>query len=250
MNIIIFDTETAGSISKPFAYNIGYTIYNTDTKQRLIEKDFVVEQVWHNEMLFSSAYFADKRPLYVSRMRAKKTKMTKFGYICQEMIRDIKTFNISSAYAYNSPFDENVFNYDCDWYKCANPFDNIPIFDIRAYVHNFLINEDYLKFCEENKCFTEKDNYSTTAETVYKYLTNNPDFAEEHTALADSLIECEILEKMLELGAELETVYKVKPSIVRNVEKEMKIFLNKSEIANYKYTSKIIRNGNIYLTKK
>ena len=79
MNIVIFDTETAGSINNPFAYNIGYTIYNTDKHETLVSKDFVVEQVWHNTPLFSSAYYADKRPLYVSRMRGRKTKMSKFG---------------------------------------------------------------------------------------------------------------------------------------------------------------------------
>lgn len=250
MNIMIFDTETAGTSSKPFAYNVGYVIYNTDTKETLVSKDFVAEQVWHNNMLFSSAYYAEKRPLYVNSMRAKKTKMTKFGYICQEMIRDIKAFDVSSAYAYNSPFDENVFNYNCDWYKCANPFDNIPIFDIRGYVHSFLVNEDYLSFCEKNECFTEKGNYSTTAETAYQYITNNPDFKEEHTALADSLIERDILVKTLELGAELETAYKVKSIIPRNVDKEMKIFLNRMEVAKFTYTSKLTRNDNIYLTKK
>lgn len=247
MRIMVFDTETTPS---SFTYNIGYLVYDTDTGETLVSKDFVVEQVWHNNMLFTTAYYAKKRPLYISSMRAKRTKMTKFGYICQEMIRDIKAFEVSSAYAYNSPFDENVFNVNCDWYKCANPFDNIPIYDIRGYVHNFLINEDYLRFCEEYECFTEKGNYSSTAETVYKYISNNPNFEEEHTALADSLIERDILIKTLEMGAELETAYKVKATIPRNIDKEMKIFLNRSEIASFTYTSKLTRGDNIYLTKK
>ena len=29
MNIMVFDTETV-SVNKPFCYNIGYVIYNTD----------------------------------------------------------------------------------------------------------------------------------------------------------------------------------------------------------------------------
>ena len=44
MNILVFDTETAGSLNKPFCYNIGYVIANTDTKEILLKKDFVVEQ--------------------------------------------------------------------------------------------------------------------------------------------------------------------------------------------------------------
>ena len=44
MNIIVFDTETV-NLEKPFVYNIGYVIYNTDTAEILATKDFVVEQV-------------------------------------------------------------------------------------------------------------------------------------------------------------------------------------------------------------
>ena len=246
MNIAVFDTETAGN----FCYNIGYTIYDTDKHETLVSKDFVVEQVWHNIPLFSSAYYATKRPIYVNRMRARKTKMSKFGYICQEMIRDFNKYEVSSAYAYNSPFDDNVFTTNCDWYKCANPFDNIPIFDIRGYVHNFLINDEYLSFCEKHSCFTEQGNYSTTAENVYRYITNNIDFVEEHTALADSLIELEILLATIEKGAEYETNYKVKFSIPRKVEKTMNIYVNKVKVSTFSYITKTSRNGNLYLTTK
>lgn len=250
MLITVFDTETAGTMKNPFAYNIGYTIYDTDKHETLVSKDFVVEQIWHNIPLFNSAYYADKRPIYVNRMRARKTKMSKFGYICQEMIRDFEKYGVSSAYAYNSPFDDNVFNTNCDWYKCVNPFDNIPIFDIRGYVHNFLINDEYIEFCEKHECFTEQGNYSTTAETVYKFITKNTEFEEEHTALADSLIELEILLATVEKGAELEKEYKTKVSIPRKVEKTMNIFVNKVKVSTYSYVTKTSRNGNIYLTTK
>ena len=71
MNIVVFDTENIG-LNKPWAYNIGYVIYDTETGEILEEKDFVVEQIWHNVPLFETAYYADKRPLYVRRMRGKK----------------------------------------------------------------------------------------------------------------------------------------------------------------------------------
>ena len=62
MNIVIFDTETT-SINKKFCYNIGYVIADGDTSDILLKREFVVEQVWHNDMLFSTAYFADKKQI-------------------------------------------------------------------------------------------------------------------------------------------------------------------------------------------
>ena len=221
MIIRVFDTETT-SLDKPFCYNIGYTLIDTDTWKPVLERDYVVEQVWHNLPLFQSAYYADKRPLYVQRMRARQTTMDKFGYICQQMIRENKQYNIQHAYAYNSPFDVKVFDFNCDWYKCSNPFDTVQVHDIRGYVHQFLVDEEYKKYCEEHELFTDSGNYSTTAEAVYRYLFND-DFDEEHTALADSRIEAEVLRETVERGADItrdETVYR---SIERKVEKTLHI---------------------------
>ena len=72
MKICVFDTETI-SIDKPFCYNVGYIIYDTEKKEIVLKKEFVVEQIWHNIALFSTAYFAEKRPFYVASMRAKKS---------------------------------------------------------------------------------------------------------------------------------------------------------------------------------
>lgn len=215
MNIVIFDTETV-SLNKPFCYNVGYIIIDTDTKQALVKKDFVVEQVWHDKMLFATAHYANKRPLYVSAMKGRRTKMKKFGAICKEMIKDFKAFNVSSGYAYNSSFDEKVFTFNCEWFKKVNPFDDIPVFDIRGYVHNFIANTvEFKAYCEEYEKFTENGNYSTTAETLFGYINNTPDFKEAHTALADSEIETEILFDCLARGGALETAYKTSLKVIR-----------------------------------
>ena len=233
MNIAIFDTETT-SLDKPFCYNIGIVIANVETESILSQKDFVVEQVWHNKMCFASAYYAEKRPLYIKAMRAKETKMEKFGYICQEIIRDFKNFNVECAFAYNSSFDEKVFDFNCDWFKCNNPFDNVPIKDIRGYVHHFIINGDYKNFCEQNQKFTESGNYSTTAETVMQYIANDTNFIEDHTALSDSQIESCILFETLRRGAEIFGNYPIKKSIVREIPKILTIKRGKEKILEIK----------------
>lgn len=222
MNIIIFDTETT-SLDKPFCYNIGYQIVSTSNGEVLVARDYVVEQVWHNLPLFSSAYYANKRPLYVSRMRSRAVVMDKFGYICRQMARDIKQYEVMHAYAYNSPFDEKVFDFNCDWYKCSNPFDTVQIHDIRGYAHQFIVDDNYLRYCEEYELFTESGNYSSTAEAIYRYISGNNEFDEEHTALADSKIETEILFFAIENGADITVDEKVYRSIERKTEKTLHI---------------------------
>lgn len=241
MNIVIFDTETT-SLNKPFCYNIGYCIMNVESRKTLVERDFVVEQVWHNLPLFSTAYYADKRPIYVEAMRKHETIMDKYGYICQTMRRDFKKYEVESAYAYNSPFDDKVFAYNCDWFKCNNPFDTIPIYDIRGYAHNFIVGEDYIKFCEENSLFTETGNYSTTAENMYRFLWNDMNFIEAHTALADSRIEAEILFECFNLGAEVGVNYEVKRTIERKTTKTLEV-IDKEKTSHYFEYEKIRING-------
>lgn len=221
MKIVVFDTETIG-LDKPFCYNIGYVIIDTDDHWKvLLKKSYVVEQIWHNLALFSTAYYAEKRNIYVNEMRTRKTIMNKFGYICQQMIRDFKKYEVEKGFAYNSSFDEKVFEFNCDWFKCNNPFDNIPISDIRGFVHYFVVNDSYKEYCEEYKLFTETGNYSTTAETVYKYLCDDDSFIESHTALEDSIIESKILEECELYGADMNDDFTAMRSIERRVEKTL-----------------------------
>ena len=246
MNILIFDTETT-SINKPFAYNIGYKMVNAETRETLLTRDYVVEQVWHNLELFSSAYYADKRQIYVSRMRARKVIQEKFGYICRQMYRDIKEYQIDNAYAYNSTFDIGVFDFCCDWYKVQNPLDNVKVHDIWGYVSEFISNtEEYQDFCERYELFTESGNYSANAENVYRFISGDLDFIEEHTALADSEIECEILFECVNRGANLLEDYKVQKVLARVIEKELIIKQNDTETI-YTYTKKTCRGNTIYL---
>ena len=238
MNILVFDTETA-NLEKPFCYNLGYVIFNTDEGKVVLKKDYVIEQVWHNTMLFTTAYYANKRELYVSRMKGRTATMDKWGYVCQRLYRDIVEFEITDGYAYNSGFDEKVFEFNCDWFKTINPLDSIAVHDIRGYVMDKIaFTDEYKKFCEEHNLYTESGNYSTTAEAVYRYISGNTEFIEEHTALADSEIECEILAHCIDLGCEWNTDYKVLKVIPREVEKTFTVIDTEKVEHTFTYVSK------------
>ena len=243
-NVMVFDTETTGVGEKPFCYNVGYVILDLETKEQFVKKDFVVEQIWHNVPLFCSAYYADKRPIYVSAMRGKRATMDKWGYIMREMMNDIRKYEVEAAYAYNSPFDDRVFTFNNDWFHTNNPLDNVPVIDIRGMVSAFISNtKEYKAFCEEHQLLTESGNYSATAENVYRFIIGDTEFIEAHTALADSQIEAEILLECIKLGADPMKNYPVSRFIPRNVEKPLKIVVDGETIFNGSYVKKWNKEG-------
>lgn len=252
MNICVFDTETTNAKENPFCYNVGFVIFDTEQQQILEKADFVIEQIWHNIPLFKTAYYADKRPIYVSRMRGKTVKLEKWGYVCQYMRRCFKRFNVEYAFAYNSPFDARVFDFNCDYFKTLNPFDNIPIIDIMGYVHQKIaFTKDFQDFCEKHNLLTEAGNFSTTAETVTRFLRYDTDFQEEHTALADSEIELEILNYCCKIGCEYGKEYKRYNSIPRKILRTLTIDDKRNEnIFNFDFEKITISRDKTKITLK
>ena len=252
MKIMVFDTETV-SVSKPYCYNIGYVIYDTDGREVLVKREFVVEQIWNNRPLFDTAYYAEKRPIYVNRMRGRQTELKKYGHIQSQMIRDIQFYGVDGAYAFNSKFDDGVFEFNADGYGCRNALDTLPVFDIRGYACKYLMADGtYQDFCNENaevvgadgtskKFITDADGYKTTAESFYCYLKGDGSFNEEHTALADSEIELEILVACIEKGATWQTEYQVARSFPRNSRKRFTLKIDGKVVNEIDYTKKTER---------
>ena len=54
-------------------------------------------------------------------------------------------------------------------------------------------SDRFLRFCLENGFYSESGNCKTSAETVWAYLTQAPEFEERHTGLEDVKIEVEIM---------------------------------------------------------
>ena len=96
----------------------------------------------------------------------------------------------------------------------------------RVYLDTQKQYEEFKKWCEEHEAFSDSGNYSTTAENVYRYISGIDDFVEEHTALADSEIETEILLTALENGATIGTEYKAFRTIARPQKKTITVKKN------------------------
>ena len=104
---------------------------------------------------------------------------------------DVKEFKVKKAYGFNIKFDrkmiENIFGVE---------FEDISLDwrDIQtAILQTRLMTRKYLDFCYNNNFRTPKGFPQTKAETVFRYITNDIEFVEEHTGLSDVLIEYKIL---------------------------------------------------------
>ena len=239
---IVLDTETT-SLDKPFCYDISWVVMDKDNGAIVDFKVNVVEQIWHNLPLFESAYYKEKRIKYVDMMRRREAIMDKWGYIMRKLKQDIIKYNINEVYAYNSDFDDKVISYNCDWFKCNNPLENIAVFDIWGYASEFITkNNDYKKFCEDNERFTDTGNYKGSAEVVYQFIAKEPEFIEEHMGLFDSEIEANILWECICRGAKWGTPYKAVKILSRPVLHPFTIKIDGTEILKGEYIKKFVRS--------
>lgn len=195
--IIVLDVEGM-STARP--YNIGYII--ADTKGNIIEKRSfaLLACVWENlqNCLKAKAMTHKNCEEILADENQEKYQKVTIKEFKETFEQDIKIFNIKEVWAYNCTFDKGSLKRlygETDFKKLT---EKVKFFDIwSAIVYTKLVNKKFVKYCrendsKENRFLTDIGNCRTTAEIVYGYLFSNKSFTEEHTGLADCLIEYEI----------------------------------------------------------
>lgn len=192
---MIIDTETI-DLQKRFIYDIGFKVL--DEKLNVVEQNhFIIKQVYDNRELFNTAYYFEKRKLYVSLLKGRKAEKVYFGYATQKIIRILKKYNIKNIYAYNASFDKGAFEYTSAFYKVIPPFTNCEFIDIMKLAKPIYNGLEYQAFAIKYGFLTANSNFKKSAEKVYAFLTNNPDYVEKHISIPDCEIELEILKATL-----------------------------------------------------
>lgn len=189
--IIVLDTEALGLL-KPIVYEVGYVIADTDGNV-IQTRDYMIKQVYDNKELFASAYFADKRETYDRKIADGIAKLVYWGYAMKVLASDIERHGITKIYAYNSRFDNGAINYTHKLYPAKSKPTADGIEDIMKYIKPIISTDGYKEFCATNNFMTANNRPQKTAEVVYRYLTDNVEFVEDHMAVEDCLIELEIL---------------------------------------------------------
>ena len=209
MNILIIDTETANGIDQPLPYDIGYQIVDTISGDVLIERSFVVAEIFLDKELMKGAYYADKIPAYWEEIKQGDRKLASIQTIRRIILKDLKTYSVTKVGAYNMGFDRRSTNNDVryltkSFIRWFFPY-NVEFFCIwHMACSSILKTEEYISFALENGFVSTKGNILTNAEVVYKFITKDLEFAECHTGLEDVRIEVTIYKTVLESGLEFD----------------------------------------------
>lgn len=207
MNIIVFDTETAGVVTQNLL-NVGYMIVDlnldTATYRTLVKRDYIMRDVWRNTPWMMNDMFvrAEKMAVIANNIQHKGAIERTEKQVFEQIARDIAKYGVQYGYAYNCQFDTDKFAKTAIAYGLSNPLEGITVLDLWGYAYwKICATEDYLNFCNAHNLRTRSEKFiPTSVEGVTKYLNNDPDFVEEHTALSDVYWELRILCECLKRG--------------------------------------------------
>lgn len=195
--LIVLDTETTNSIDEPLMYDIGWIV--TDRNGTIYEShSYVVAEIFLDKELMTSAYFADKIPMYWEQIKNGERELAKFNTIFKAFRKSANANKVTKFFAHNMRFDYRSTNLTQRYLTSSKfryffPY-NAEICDTLKMARQVLKNDiDYDNFCWDNQYLTKRNVKRYTAEIIYRFITNNNQFEEEHTGLADVLIEKEIM---------------------------------------------------------
>lgn len=267
MNIMVFDTETLGFKSQDLL-NIGYRIIDIDiftkTYKVLCEKDMLDLTLWQSvkkllkhkgcleedmENFLSTNFLPqDKLLLYDKLIANSEIEKHHINKIFDIMSQDIKKYSVVFAFAYNCNFDIDKFEKTSRKFALINPLQNLPIYDIWAYAVNYICStDDYIKWARDNEIFTQTETYiSTSVESVVKYLLQDLNFVEEHTALSDTKWETKILLECLNRGCDITRYEKRGKYIASGKMFHKKIITPDGEVVEFDYQKSINRTTTEY----
>lgn len=199
---LTIDTETANSLEDPIVYDIGGCIH--DKKGNIYESfSFIIYETFYGmEDLMQSAYYAHKIPMYKKQIANGERKVVRFKTAKQTIKELCDEYQVKAIIAHNARFDYRSTTRTQRYltkskYRYFLPY-GIPIWDSLKMARDTICKQPtYQRWCEQNGFLTKNGKPRATAEILYKYITKNINFKEQHTGLEDVLIEIVITCKCL-----------------------------------------------------
>ena len=210
---IMLDTETANTIVEEdgnlemayvLPYDFGFAVI--DSKGNTYEKhSYVNSDIFLKEFkLMQSAYYADKIPQYIEDL-ANGNRQLKNTYEIRKIFCDlVEKYDCQFVVAHNARFDYRACNNAQRWttkskYRYFFP-KGIEIWDTLKMARDVLLKmPTYIDFCFENGFVTKHatPQPQLSAEIIYRYITQDIDFVEEHKGIEDVEIEIEIFKYLM-----------------------------------------------------
>ena len=201
------DTETANGfideegktdLSQSLVYDIGWSI--TDRNGNIyLSRSYIVDEIFFDTLLMNSAYYAEKIPQYLEDIANGKRKISTFKNIFFQFYRDCKKYNCKAIFAHNARFDLNALNNTLRYITGSKnryffPY-GVEIWDTLKMSRDILgAKPSYDRFCKKNNYLTKHKvpQNRFTAEILYRFISGDNDFIENHTGLEDVEIEIKI----------------------------------------------------------
>lgn len=195
---IMIDTETANGLDCPLFYDCGWQVI--DSYGRLYkERSFVNRDIFVRERdMMQSAYYAEKIPQYIEDIRAGRRIMADLYEVRKALAEDVAEYGCVFICAHNARFDYRSLNGTQRYvtkskYRYFVPF-GLEWWDTMKMAESVICKmPTYIRFCKDNGYTLKNGKPRKTAEILYKFITKNLDFAEEHKGLEDVDIERQIL---------------------------------------------------------
>ena len=202
---LVIDTETAPMRKVPMhlmaanslVYDMGGVVRDTKTGEIVHSFSFIIADTFYNNTMMQSAYYANKLPQYHEGVAKGLWTSVSFKYAYDYIHNIIAQYGIKTVWAYNAQFDMATLNNTINHYSNGWVTDFFPshvtVKDVWTRCANITGTKKYVSYCIDNGYLTTNGNPKTSAEIVYRYLTQNHNFIEAHTALNDAEIEAFIL---------------------------------------------------------
>lgn len=210
--IMVLDTETANGLmvndkldlSCSLVYDIGFTV--VDKKGCVYcQKSMAIREIFCGMAdVMKSAYYAEKLPKYWEDIKAGRRNLVNFMTARRIVLEVMKEYNIQTVSAHNARFDVNALNNTIRYITKSDKRFFFPygteIWDTcKGAVNTICKQKGYIRFCERNGYMTKHKTprVRATAEILYRYLSGDNNFIEEHQGLDDTTIEAKILTQIL-----------------------------------------------------
>ena len=207
--LMFIDIETIGTLNvleSCLPFEIGMKIIDIQNDKVMTEKSYIVKRFFNNKYIMNCTFSATKYPQYIEKVENdKRYKLFSAKQISNDLIKLIEKYDIDTMVAHNGKFDYTMLGLYFNEFEVENPFKDINVLDTMEMSKVITMSKAYEDYCIENVDITSKRNgvvesdfitasgrVRTTAQAIYAYLTQNPNFQEAHTGLEDIAIEYEI----------------------------------------------------------